>query len=388
MEYKKINTLSKTRLKLLKIIIFVTYLKLIFCCNMKNIQNFLRLLFFAGLSTVFFENCSSTKNLLSEQDKKTYEVKAQEQFAEINKLDTEVDQFKQEVKTKLKDDPNNPLVLGSDSLIREVEKSNAQNLKEIKTYQPAEKTEAERFIKQKALATKRNLSMLMVLRSMISVDSKIVQAEKSFASGSYELTQEGRDSIDITIKKVEKIAQDYLQIQSENRKLSAMILSEDTSKIGLEIRLLKNEIGILKKENSEKKQKELAGKERELRQREFLWKEKNNEMNKKPDIKFRVSAVGYTDNQDFSKKTLEEILKATNTQLPFPNAGKESEKIANRKYVNQLLSQKRAEAVFYYIKSRLLYSVIEESTRDIKGKGEDEMGKRVCKFSIIPVSIQ
>ncbi len=355
---------------------------------MKKIPKYVRLLFCAGLCIVFLQDCSSSKNLLSEQDKKTYQTKTQEQVVEMNKLDTEVDQFKNEVKTKLKEDPKNPLALGSDSLIREVEKSNEQNLKEIKSYQPTEKTEAERFIKQKALATKRNLSMLMVLRSMISVDSKIVQAEKSFALGSYELTQEGRDSIDITIKKVEKIAQDYLQIQSENRKLAAMILSEDTSKIGTEIRGLKKDIGVLKKENSEKNQKELAGKERELRQKEFLWKEKNNELNKKPDIKFRVSAMGYTDNQDFSKKTLDEILKATNAQLPFPSAGNESEKVSNRKFVNQLLSQKRAEAVFYYIKSRLVYSVIEESSRDIKGKGEEEMGKRVCKFSIIPVSIQ
>ena len=347
---------------------------------MKKIQNLLYFVFCAGLSMVFLQNCASSKSLLSEQDKKIHQTKTQEQLAEINKLDNEVEQFKNEVKTKLKDDPNNALVLGSDSLIREVEKSNE--------HQPKEKTEADRFIKQKALATKRNLAMLMVLRSMISVDSKIVQAEKSFASGSYELTQEGRDSIDITIKKVEKIAQDYLQIQSENRKLAAMILSEDTSKIGLEIRSLKKEVGVLKKENGEKNQKELAGKERELRQKEFLWKEKNNELNKKPDIKFRVSAVGYTDNQDFSKKTLEEILKATNTQVPFPNTSKEDEKVKNRKFVNQLLSQKRAEAVFYYIKSRLVYSVIEESTRDIKGKGEEEMGKRVCKFSIIPVSIQ
>ncbi len=300
---------------------------------MKKLQSLLCLVFCAGLSMVLFQNCSSSKNLLSEQDKKTYQTKTQEQIAEINKLDGEVEQFKNEVKTKLKDDPKNPLVLGSDSLIREVEKSNEQNLKEIKTYQPAEKTEADRFIKQKALATKRNLAMLMVLRSMISVDSKIVQAEKSFPSGSYELTQEGRDSIDITIKKVEKIAQDYLQIQSENRKLAATILSEDTSKIGLEIRKLKSEIGTLKNEKNEKKQKELANKERELRQKEFLWKEKNNEMNKKPDIKFRVSAIGYSDNQDFSKKTLEEILKATHAQLPFPNASKENEKVSNRKFV-------------------------------------------------------
>lgn len=374
--------------KIIKNYYFCYLIKTIFYCNMKKIQGILISLFCTGMCIAFLANCSSTKNLLSEQDKKTYQAKTQEQLVEIDKLDSEVEQFKNEVKTKLKDDPSNPLVLGSDSLIKEVEKSNEQNLKEIKTYQPTEKTEADRFIKQKALATKRNLAMLMVLRSMISVDSKIVQAEKSFASGSYELTQEGRDSIDITIKKVEKIAQDYLQIQSENRKLAAMILSEDTSKIGAEIRSLKSEIVVLKKEDSEKKKKDLVSKERELRQKEFLWKEKNNEMKKQPDIKFRVSAVGYTDNQDFSKKTMDEILKTTNAQIPFPSANKETEKVANRKFVNQLLSQKRAEAVFYYIKSRLVYSVIEESNRDIKGKGEEEMGKRVCKFSIIPVSIQ
>lgn len=307
---------------------------------------------------------------------------------QMKKLAAEIDSFQNALQKRLSKEPNNPNFQNVSRLLNEIKEENDDNLQLIKSYQQESIIETQHFLSEQEFNKNKNSAALIVLMGMISVDSKIISAEKSFGLGSYELTKEGKDTINLVLKQIEKIAKDYLQKQSENRMIISGILKQDTAKLKKEIIEIEQHLSLLKKRKNPKDATEILEKENVLKKRLKMIEEKSMELAKKPEIKFRLTALGYSDSQDFSQKTADDLLLATQKNLPFFTPTNENEKLENRKFLNKLLSHKRAESVFNYIRSELKYQIMEDREKDILGMGEEQLLRRVCKFNIIPVSIK